>query len=72
MGVSAFNELMIHIGDTAGGPSSGYDRDRIFLGPFLARGQGRYEVGYLGEHAKRFGNDERWVNVLFFSFVTEW
>jgi hypothetical protein len=24
----------------------------------------RYEVGYLGEHAKRFGTDERWVNAV--------
>jgi hypothetical protein len=27
----------------------------------------RYEVGYLGEHLKRFGSDERWANVFLFS-----
>ena len=71
-GLAVFNEVMIHIGDTSGGPSSGYDRNRIFAGPFWSSGRNRYEIGYLGEHAKRFGNDERWVNAMFFSVVTEW
>jgi hypothetical protein len=72
IGIATFDEIMIHIGDTTGGPRAGYDRNRIFAGPFYVRGQTRYEVGYLGEHAKRFGNDERWVNALFFSILTEW
>jgi len=72
IGIATFDEIMIHIGDTTGGPRAGYDRNRIFAGPFYVRGKTRYEVGYLGEHAKRFGNDERWVNALFFSIVTEW
>jgi hypothetical protein len=27
----------------------------------------RYEVGYLGEHAKRFGPDERYISALMIS-----
>lgn len=63
-GVTAFEELMVNLNGVDGGPWDGYDRSRIFLGPYWSVNNARYEVGYLGEHAKRFGTDERWVNAV--------
>jgi hypothetical protein len=63
-GITSFQEIMVTLNTVTDGPWSGYDRSRIFLGPYWKRGIMRYEVGYLGEHAKRFGQDERWVNAI--------
>ena len=63
-GITAFDEFMVTLNTVEGGPWRGYDRNRIFIGPYWQVGATRYEVGYLGEHAKRFGDDERWVNAL--------
>jgi hypothetical protein len=63
-GITAFNEFMVNWNGVEGGPWGGYDRNRIFVGPYWQVGNARYEVGYLGEHAKRFGDDERWVNAI--------
>jgi hypothetical protein len=63
-GITAFDEVMVNLNAVADGPWSGYDRNRIFFGPFWEFGAARYEVGYLGEHAERFGDDERWVNAI--------
>lgn len=63
-GVTAFQELMVNLNGVEGGPWDGYDRSRLFLGPYWSIDNARYEIGYLGEHAKRFGDDERWVNAL--------
>ncbi len=63
-GLTAFNEIMINLNALDNGPWKGYDRNRIFFGPYWVIGPGRYEVGYLGEHLKRFGSDERWAHVL--------
>jgi hypothetical protein len=68
-GLSIFDEFMVHLTSVEQGPTSGYDRNRIFVGPFWQTNDVRYECGYLGEHAKRFGNDERWVNALLVSVV---
>jgi hypothetical protein len=63
-GVTAFNEIMFHWESLDNGPWKGYDRSRLFLGPYWILGSCRYELGYLGEHLKRFGSDERWAHVL--------
>lgn len=63
-GVTAFQELMVNLNGVEGGPWDGYDRSRLFLGPYWTIDNARYEIGYLGEHAKRFGDDERWVNAI--------
>lgn len=63
-GITASDEIMVNLNTVEGGPWSGYDRNRIFVGPYWLHGITRYEVGYLGEHTKRFGDDERWVNAL--------
>jgi hypothetical protein len=63
-GLTAFDEIMVNLNGVEGGPWSGYDRNRVFVGPFWQVGDARYEVGYLGEHTKRFGDDERWVNAV--------
>ena len=49
------------------GPEGGFDRDRFFFGPLFRAGPGRYEIGYLGEYARQFGNDSRMINALLMS-----
>lgn len=66
-GLTGFDEIMINLNGVQGGAWDGYDRNRIFLGPYWIVGPGRYEVGYLGEHLKRFGNDERWAHAVLVS-----
>lgn len=64
IGLTWFDEVMFTLNSVSGGPESGYDRNRLFVGPYWRVGQARYEVGYLGEHARRFGSNDRWANVL--------
>jgi hypothetical protein len=64
IGVAAFDEIMINLNDVEGGAWRGYDRNRLFLGPYWRVKHVSYEVGYLAEHAKRFGSDERWVHAI--------
>ena len=63
-GLTWSDEVMYTLNATTGGPVSGYDRNRIFFGPYWRIERTRYEVGYLGEHQKRFGDDERWAHIL--------
>jgi len=63
-GLTGFDELMVNLNDVQPAPWSGYDRNRVFFGPFWVVDGHRFEVGYLGEHQKRFGSDERWVNTV--------
>jgi hypothetical protein len=63
-GVTVSDEVMVNLNGVDNGPWAGYDRNRIFLGPYWIVGRTRYEVVYIGEHLKRFGSDERWVNAL--------
>jgi hypothetical protein len=63
-GLTAFEEVMVNLRGIEGGPWGGYDRNRVFAGPFWQIGAARVEVGYLGEHAKRFGDDSRWVHAI--------
>jgi hypothetical protein len=63
-GLTGYDEFMVNLNGVQNGPWAGYDRNRIFFGPYWQKGPGRYEVGYLGEHLKRFGSDERWAHVI--------
>lgn len=63
-GLTWSDEVMYTLNATTGGPVQGYDRNRLFFGPYWRADRTRYEIGYLGEHQKRFGNDERWAHVL--------
>lgn len=63
-GISAFDEIMVNLNGVKGGPVGGYDRNRFFVGPYWQVGAARYDVGYLGEHARRFGDEPRWVHAL--------
>ncbi|MEY4667956.1 MAG: hypothetical protein RL518_655 [Pseudomonadota bacterium] len=63
-GITVFDEFMVTLNTVEGGPWRGYDRNRLFVGTFWRVGNAHYEIGYLGEHAKRFGDDERWVSAL--------
>jgi hypothetical protein len=63
-GLTSFDEVMYNINSSQGGAWQGYDRNRLFFGPYWLCGSTRYELGYLGEHLKRFGNDERWAHVI--------
>jgi hypothetical protein len=66
-GLTAYNELFVNLNTVERGPRAGFDRDRFFVGPFFQVDNARYELGYLGEFGKRFGNDDRMINVLFVS-----
>lgn len=66
-GLTGYDALMINLNGVTGGAWDGYDRNRIFFGPYWVIGPGHYEIGYLGEHLKRFGSDERWTNALLLS-----
>jgi hypothetical protein len=66
-GLTGYNELFVTENGTTKGPVGGFDRDRFFFGPYLKAGSGRYEVGYLGEYARQFGNDSRMINALLVS-----
>jgi Protein of unknown function (DUF2490) len=66
-GLTGYDELMVNLNGVNNGPWAGYDRNRVFFGPYWQIDNARYEVGYLGEHLKRFGSDERWAHVLLVS-----
>lgn len=63
-GLTGYNELFVTENSVHKGPRAGFDRNRFFFGPYIVAGKGRYEVGYLGEYGKRFGNDDRMINVI--------
>jgi hypothetical protein len=63
-GITGYDELFVTFNSVEGGPSAGYDRNRFFIGPYWVVENARYEVGYLGEHARSFGSDERYINAL--------
>ena len=63
-GLTGYNELFVTENSVHKGPRTGFDRDRFFFGPYIVAGKGRYEVGYLGEYGKRFGNNDRMINAV--------
>lgn len=66
-GLTGYDEFMFHYNNVQNGPWDGYDRNRLFFGPYWQVDNARYEVGYLGDHLKRFGSDERWAHVILVS-----
>jgi hypothetical protein len=63
-GITGYNELFVNLNSVEQGPRAGFDRNRVFAGPFFEIGKSRLEVGYIGEYGKRFGNDERMIHAL--------
>lgn len=61
-GITGFNELFVTANGATRAPKGGFDRNRVFIGPYFASGPGRYEIGYVGEYARQFGNDSRLIN----------
>lgn len=66
-GLTGYNEIFVTANGINKGPEGGFDRDRFFFGPLFRAGPGRYEIGYLGEYARQFGNDSRMINALLMS-----
>jgi hypothetical protein len=66
-GLTAYNELFLNLNDSGRARARGYDRNRFFIGPYFKSGIVRYEAGYLGEHAKRFGPEQRMINAFLVS-----
>ncbi len=64
VGLTAYSETLINLNGVKGGPSGGFEQNRFFLGPFWESHGARYELGYLGEYDRRFGDDSRWVNAI--------
>lgn len=67
IGLTGYNEIFVTENSVERGPRAGFDRDRFFFGPYFVAGQGRYEVGYLGEYGKRFGSSDRMINAFMLS-----
>lgn len=63
-GLTGYNELFVTLNSVERGPRAGFDRNRFFFGPFWGDSKARFEVGYLGEYGKRFGNDDRMINAV--------
>ncbi len=66
-GLAGYNEIFVNLNSVRRGPDAGFDRWRFFFGPYIEKENARYEFGYVGELAKRFGDDERMINALFLS-----
>jgi hypothetical protein len=67
IGLTGYHELFITWNSVDGGPRSGFDRSRVFVGPYLTRDHVRYEAGYVGEYGRRFGDGDRIVHALLVS-----
>ena len=66
-GLTGYGQLLVNENSVTRGPQGGFDRTRLFFGPFFVYVPVRYEVGYLGEYAHRFGDDSRVVHALMIS-----
>lgn len=67
IGLTGYHELFVSWNSVDGGPRAGFDRSRVFVGPYLIRDHVRYEAGYVGEYGRRFGNSDRIVHALLVS-----
>lgn len=67
VGVTGYHELFLTWNSVERGPQAGFDRSRIFIGPYLVRPGVRYEIGYVGEYGRRFGPSDRIVHALLVS-----
>jgi hypothetical protein len=71
-GITGYNELFVTLNSQHAGPKGGFDRDRIFFGPYVKEGPARYEVGYLGEYAHTFNSDGgRMIHALLLSAILQ-
>ncbi len=64
-GLTAYNELFVSLNTVRNGPKAGFDRNRLFAGFFYTKDDARYELGYVGEYGRRFGDTDRVINSLF-------
>ncbi len=67
IGITGYQELFVTWNTVERGPRAGFDRSRVFVGPFLTSGPVRYEAGYLGEYGRRFGERDRIISALLLS-----
>ena len=63
-GVTAFDEIMYNLNSVDNGPSSGYDRNRIFVGPYWTKNAWRVDAGYLYEASERPSKADREIHAL--------
>lgn len=56
-GLTGYNEIFVNLNSEHNGPKGGFDRDRVFFGPYFKSGPARYEVGYVGEYAQKYDED---------------
>ena len=63
-GLTGYNEIFLNINGRQPGPEPGFDRDRVFVGPYIKKDHVRVEVGYLGEFSRRRNLDDRMINAL--------
>jgi len=66
-GLTSFGQILVNENSVDRGPKAGFDRTRLFFGPFFISGAVRYEFGCLGEYAPRFGDDSRVIHALMVS-----
>jgi hypothetical protein len=67
VGVTGYHELFVTWNSVERGPRAGFDRSRVFVGPYLTNGPLRYEAGYVGEYGRRFGDSDRIVHAFLVS-----
>lgn len=66
-GLTGYNELFFTLNSRENGPKSGFDRNRVFVGPYLENGIARYELGYVHEYARSFGASSRMIHAVLIS-----
>lgn len=64
VGLTGYSETLVNLNGVKGGPPGGFEQNRFFFGPFWESDGTRYELGYLGEYDRQFGDDSRWVNAI--------
>jgi hypothetical protein len=57
-GLTGYSETFLNENSVERGPRAGFDRERVFIGPYFSRGILRVELGYIGEYGKRFNQSE--------------
>jgi hypothetical protein len=61
-GLTGYNEAFVTWNGPENAPRKGFDRDRVFVGPYWTIAPGmRLEVGYLGEYARHFRDGQRLI-----------
>jgi hypothetical protein len=64
-GLTGYDELFVSLNSVDNGPRAGFDRNRVFVGPYMVMKPLRLELGYLGEYGKRFvGSEERMIHAV--------